>query len=83
MCACPIMIKNLTFLLSNNILDGDKCKKESECMSFTNYMQLAQEMAMKRSLNRRGEKETANSTSTELVYDTIILSSESKHMLQA
>jgi len=46
-------------------------------------MQLAQEMAMKRSLNRRGEKETANSTSTELVYDTIILSSESKHMPQA
>lgn len=55
---------------------SDKCKKESQCMPFSNYTQLIREFAKKRSLTRTGD----NTTNTTL-YDTVVLTSESKEMM--
>ena len=58
-------------------LAGDKCARESECMPFSSYMQLAKEMAVKR-VKQRGA-----SNVSQIHYDTIVLSSESKDVLEA
>ena len=52
-------------------------------MDFASYMQLAHELAIKRTLHWRKKNEVTNSSATKIMYDTIVLSSESKHMLEA
>jgi hypothetical protein len=55
---------------------SDKCGRESQCMPFSIYTQLIREFAKKRSLTRTGD----NTTNTTL-YDTVVLTSESKEMM--
>jgi hypothetical protein len=76
---------------SNNILyivhisvDGDKCGKESQCMPFDMYIQLAKEMAAKRTLQRRraqqGEDNITSIAEGGVMYETILVSSDSKSL---
>lgn len=70
------------------IRDGDKCRKESECMPFENYMEMLNEFSIKRTLARKSINVTdaqTNGTITNVtsLYDTIVLTSECKHMLDA
>lgn len=73
---------NPNFAIGIPIRDGDKCARESQCMSFSNYMQLALEMSVKRS------KELYNGSSTNLIqdggnpYKFIVLTSDSKGMTE-
>lgn len=63
---------------------GDKCIKEQKCMSFDNYMRLAKEMAIKRTMmeSKRLDAIASSSSSNPILYDTIILSSESTDMTE-
>jgi len=55
---------------------SDKCRRESQCMPFDDYMQLVRELAAKRTLARTGD----NSTNSSL-YDTLVLTSEAIEMI--
>ena len=57
---------------------GDKCIEESQCMPFSDYAQLIREFAAKRTLARTGDNTTESS-----LYDTVVLTSESRAMLDA
>merc|ERR1712238_238572 len=50
---------------------GYKCHREQHCYGFEKYMQVAEEMAAKRSGHTSG------------TYDTIVLTSESREMIEA
>jgi len=50
---------------------GDKCKREQECYGFETYMQVAEEMVPKRYRQTSG------------TYDTIVLTSETREMIEA
>ncbi len=50
---------------------GDKCRREQRCFGFEKYMNIAEAMAAKR----------ANATSN--IYDTIVLTSDSREMMEA
>jgi len=50
---------------------GDKCKREQKCYGFEKYMQVAEEMGAKR------YRQTLNT------YDTIVLTSETREMIEA
>ena len=57
---------------------GDKCIEESQCMPLSDYVQLIREFAAKRTLARTGDNTTVTS-----LYDTVVLTSESRVMLDA
>lgn len=50
---------------------GDKCWREQHCYGFEKYMQVAEEMGVKR------RNQTSN------IYDTIVLTSDSRHMIES
>lgn len=58
----------------------DKCVRESECLTFDQYMQVLQEFSIKRSKaihNAEGDE------SDELIHNTVILTTESKDILNS
>eukprot|EP00555_Chaetoceros_dichaeta_P011417 CAMPEP_0198259390 /NCGR_PEP_ID=MMETSP1447-20131203/8609_1 /TAXON_ID=420782 /ORGANISM="Chaetoceros dichaeta, Strain CCMP1751" /LENGTH=585 /DNA_ID=CAMNT_0043946779 /DNA_START=62 /DNA_END=1819 /DNA_ORIENTATION=- len=73
------------------IRDGDKCGSknngEMKCLKFPQYMQMAQEMALKRTKQRQnttGRAYTGKLTNSSInMYNTIVLSSDSKSILKA
>jgi len=56
---------------------SDKCGRESDCMPFSSYGQLIREFAAKRTLARTGDNTTNSS-----LYDTVVLTSESKQVME-
>lgn len=58
------------------IRSGDKCIRESQCMPFDNYMDLVKVLSANRTAARADTTENAR-------YDTIVLTSEDKTMLEA
>jgi len=69
------------------IRDGDKCYREMKCLKFPQYMQMAQEMTLKRTKQRQnttGPTYTGKITNSSInMYNTIVLSSDSKSILNA
>jgi len=66
---------------------GDKCNKEMKCLEFHQYMQMAHEMALKRTKHRQNTTglpyaRTLTNYSNNM-YNTIVLSSESKSVTNA
>lgn len=62
------------------VRQSDKCRRESQCMSFDDYMQMVREFAAKRTHTRN------NNTSSVLKgmpYDTIILTSEDATIMKS
>jgi hypothetical protein len=74
---------NATNAIGVAIRDGDKCQRESQCMPFDNYMQLALEVSIKRS----NQLLASNKTSEDLtgdqknLYKFLVLTSDSKQMM--
>jgi len=58
------------------VRSSDKCLKESECLSFDQYMQIATRVAEKAAETRRGSE-------AEMIHKHIVLTSESLPILQA
>ena len=63
------------------VRQSDKCRRESQCMSFDDYMQLVQDFATKRILARK--KESTNGALEGMSYDTIILTSEDANIMKS
>lgn len=60
------------------LIGSDKCRRESECLNFDEYMQLIKEFSAKRSRQYSTEVD-----GKPLIHDTVILTSESKQVLQS
>jgi hypothetical protein len=73
---------NPNFAIGIPIRDGDKCARESQCMSFGNYMQLALEMSVKRSTALHHGNSTNLIRDGENPYKFIVLTSDSKGMTE-
>lgn len=67
------------------IRGSDKCLRESECLSFAQYTKLIQDFAMKKSKKRQQQNHIHNEDKNEtvLLYDRVILTSESKDILNS
>eukprot|EP00804_Cyclotella_cryptica_P011265 CCRYP_007761-RA/>CCRYP_007761-RA protein AED:0.11 eAED:0.11 QI:0/-1/0/1/-1/1/1/0/561 len=73
---------NPDFAIGIPIRDGDKCARESQCMSFDNYMQLALEMSVKRSKELYAGNNTNLTPEGGNPYKFIVLTSDTKGMTE-
>ena len=62
---------------SLSLLASDKCDSESDCMAFDEYMFLLQDFAQRRTKDRN------NGTETMRYYDSVVLTSEAKEIMES